>query len=143
MVDYRRPFRCEVITPKGRAFAGELVSAVFPAPDGLVGVLGGRGPLVTLLGSGPFTARELSGSRSVYFLSGGFAQFLDNVLTLLADECVPLREIDPEAAWRQIEQAQQMPRETPEQDQAREEALKAARDKFKLAQKHRKEAGEV
>jgi F-type H+-transporting ATPase subunit epsilon len=143
MVDYRRPFRCEVITPRGRAFAAELVSAIFPAPDGLVGVLGGRGPLVTLLGSGPFTARQLSGSPSVYYVAGGFARFHDNVLTLLADECLPIREIDPETAWQEIERAQQMPRGTPQDDELREEALEAARHKFKLAQKHRKETGEL
>ena len=123
--------------------AGEAVSAVFPAPDGLVGVLGGRGPLVVLLGSGPLTLRELGGGESVYFVSGGFARFNDNVLTLLTEECVPVHEIDPEATWQEIERAQQLPRETPEQAEMREEALQAAREKFRLAQKHRKQAGEL
>ncbi|HUT02042.1 MAG TPA: F0F1 ATP synthase subunit epsilon [Phycisphaerae bacterium] len=139
MPSYRRPFRCEVITPTGRAFAGEFASAVFPALDGLVGVLGGRGPLVMLLGSGPLTVREMDGAPTGYFLAGGFARFRDNVLTLLTAECLPLHEIDPEAAWREIQQATALPRETPEAEARREEALKAARDKFNLAQKHRKE----
>jgi len=141
MVDHRRPFRCEVFTPAGKAFAGELVSAIFPAPDGLVGVLGGRGPMVTLLGSGAFTAREIRGSRSVYFVAGGFARFKDNVLTLLADECMPVEQIDAEAAWKDIEQAQRLPEETPAQFEVRERTLKTARDKFNLAQKYRKETG--
>jgi F0F1-type ATP synthase epsilon subunit len=132
-----------VITPRGRAFAGELVSAVFPAPDGLVGVLGGRGPFVMLLGSGPLTVCEVNGSRSVYFVSGGFARFQENALALLTEECMPAGEIDPEVAWQEIEEAQRLPRETPELAEAREQALQAARDKFKLAQKYRKEIGEL
>lgn len=139
MPSYRRPFRCEVITPSGPAFAGELTSAVFPAPDGLVGVLGGRGPLVMLLGSGPLTVQEPGGTRMGYFLAGGFARFCDNVLTLLAGECIPIHEIDPEVAWGEIQQALALPRETPAEEARREEALKAARDKFNLAQKYRKE----
>ena len=143
MVEFRRPFRCEVFTPTGKAFAAELVSAIFPAPDGLVGVLGGRGPLVMLLGSGPFTAREMGGQRTVYFVAGGFARFKDNVLTLLTDQCMPVDEIDPEAAWREIERAQQLPEETSDQSELREQTLRTARDKFDLAQKYRKEAGEI
>ena len=141
MAKYRRSFRCEVITPEGPGFSGELVSAVFPAPDGLVGVLGGRGPMVTVLGSGPLTVQEAHGGRSVYFVTGGFAQFRRNVLTVLTGECLVIDRIDPEAAWREIQQAQSLPRETPPQKEAREEALQAARAKFKLAQKHREEAG--
>jgi len=138
--DYRKPFRCEVITPDGRGFSGELTSAVFPAPDGLVGVLGGRGPLVMLLGGGPLTVREPSEARTSYFVAGGFARFCDNALTLLASECTPIHEIDPEVAWREIQQALALPRETPEQEARREEALATARAKFSLVQKYRKEA---
>lgn len=139
MASYRRPFRCEVTTPKGRAFAGELISAIFPAPDGLVGVLGGRGPLLTLLGSGPLTVQPPAGGREVYYVAGGFARFADNVLTLLAEQCMPIRDIDPEAAWEEIQQAQEMPHETPAEQEAREQALQTARSKFKLAQKYSKE----
>ena len=139
MVSYRKVFRCEVLTPDGRALARELAGAVFPAPDGLVGVLGGRGPLVMLLGSGPLTVRDPDGTRSRYFVAGGFARFRDDVLTLMAAECIPIAEIDPEAAWEEIQQAQSMPDETPEQLARREEALATARSKFGLAQKYRKE----
>jgi F-type H+-transporting ATPase subunit epsilon len=143
MVDFRRPFQCEVITPETKVFAGEVVSAIFPAPDGLVGVLGGRGPLVTLLGSGSFTVRGMDGRREEYFVTGGFARFCDNALTLLAEECLPIEAIDAERAWDEIQQAQKLPRETPEQIALRDEALEAARAKFKLAQKFRKQAGDV
>ena len=143
MVAFSKPFRCEVITPTGRVFAGELIAARFPAPDGLVGVLGGRGPLAMLLGAGPLTVRETSGAEAVYFVAGGFARFLDNVLTLLPQECEALDQIDSEEAWREIEAAQKLPRETPEQRRRRDDALHAARTKFSMAQKFRKDMDEL
>ena len=143
MVDFHRQFHCEVITPEGPVFAGEAVSAIFPAPDGLVGVLGGRGPLATLLSGGPLTVRQAEGSENEYYVAGGFARFHENTLVLLAEECVPIEAIDAEAAWQQIQRAQAMPRETDEQIALRDQALDAARAKFKLAQKHRKRTGQV
>ncbi len=142
MPSLNRPFRCEVITPEGRAFGGELTSATFPAPDGLVGVLGGRGPLVMLLGSGQLTVRELSGEEASYFVAGGFARFMDNALTLMAEECDPVPEIDAEDAWTRIEAAQDLPQETETQARARDEALQRARNRFRLAQLYRQEMEE-
>lgn len=143
MVSYLREFRCEVVTPEGHVFSGELSSARFPAEDGLVGVLGGRGPLVMLLGSGPFTIRQSSGEEALYFVAGGFARFSNNKLTVLAEQCQPIQDIDPEDAWKDIEAAQKLPGETPEQKEIRELALEAARNKFNMAQKYQQEIGEI
>ena len=142
MVSYYREFRCDVITPEGNVFSGELSAAKFPAQDGLIGVLGGRGPLVMLLGSGPFSIRQASGEEALYFVAGGFARFQNNALTILAEQCQPVHEIDPEDAWKDILKAQDLPRDTAEQKEIREEALEAARNKFNMAQRYKQEAGE-
>jgi F-type H+-transporting ATPase subunit epsilon len=142
MVSYYREFRCDVITPEGSVFTGELTAARFPAQDGLVGVLGGRGPLVMLLGSGPFSIRQTSGEEALYFVAGGFARFQNNALTILAEQCQLVRDIDPEEAWKDIVKAQGLPLETPEQKQIREESLEAARNKFNMAQRYKQETGE-
>ena len=139
MVSYSREFRCDVVTPEGRVFSGELTSAQFPAEDGLVGVLGGRGPLVMLLGSGPFTIRQSSGEEALYFVAGGFARFQNNTLTILAEQCQPVQDIDAEEAWKDIEAAQKLPADTPEQKELQAEALEAARNKFNMAQKYNQE----
>jgi len=142
MVSYSRAFRCDVVTPEGTVFAGELLGAKFPAQDGLIGVLGGRGPLVMLLGSGPFSVRQTTGAEALYFVAGGFAQFQNNALTLLAEQCQAVQDIDAEAAWQDILKAEKLPDETAEQKQIRGEALEAARNKFNMAQKYSQETGE-
>ncbi len=139
MVSYSKAFRCDVVTPEGTVFSGELVGAKFPAQDGLIGVLGGRGPLVMLLGSGPFSVRQTNGDEALYFVAGGFAQFQNNALTLLAEQCQAVQDIDPEAAWQEILKAQKLPAETDEQKEICEEALEAARTKFNMAQKYSQE----
>ncbi len=143
MVRYSRAFRCDVVTPEGTVFSGELVGAKFPAQDGLIGVLGGRGPLVMLLGSGPFSVRQTNDEEALFFVAGGFAQFQNNALTILAEQCQAVGDIDPEAAWQEILRAQKMPVDTPEQKELCKEAIEAARNKFDMAQKYSQEADEV
>lgn len=139
MVSYSKAFRCDVVTPEGNVFSGELVGAKFPAQDGLIGILGGRGPLVMLLGSGPFSVRQTNGEEALFFVAGGFARFQNNALTLLAEQCQAVGDIDAEAAWQDILQAQKLPAETPEQKEIREEAIDAAKNKFNMAQKYSQE----
>jgi len=137
MGEFRRPFRCEVFTPQGPGESVEAASVVLPATDGLVGVLGGRAPLVAQMGSGPLTIKAIDGRRCEYFVQGGFAQMNDDVLTILAEGCVPVDQLDPEAVWDEIQQARQMPKETDAELARRDMALRTARLKFKLIQQRR------
>ena len=137
MVSYHREFRCDVITPEGSVFSGASTYARFPAQDGLIGVLGGRGPLVMLLGSGPLSIRQTSGEEVLYFVAGGFAKFRNNALTILAEQCQALEDIDPEEAWSDIVKARDLPRDTPEQQEFRDEAIDVARNKFNMAQRYK------
>ena len=83
--------------------------------------------------------RQTSGEEGLYFVAGGFARFQNDVLTILAEQCQPVADIDPEDAWKDIEKAQTLPAETAEQKEIRNEALDAARNKFNMAQKYHQE----
>lgn len=132
-----RTFHCEVLTPEGRYYAADVRMVVFPAADGLVGILPGRAPLVAELGAGMLTITAPGGEKDEYYLARGFAQVREDTMTILADECLPLAEIDPEQAWDEIESARAMPQDTPGAVARRGRLLDAARTKFRLAQKHR------
>ncbi len=139
---YRRVFRYELFTPEGSAGSDEAISATFPALDGQVGVLGGRGPMVSLLGAGPLTIETLDGQRREYFVSGGFAQVRDGLLTVLAEQCLPVDQIDLEAAWAELQEALKLPTQTDRERAWRDEAVAAARKKFNLTQKRRRRGWE-
>ena len=134
MPPYRKPFRCEILTPTGRRCDCEAVSVVFPATDGQYGVMGGRTPLVTMLGSGVLSVEPVSGELLEFFLAGGFATVRENTLIILADDCQAAGEIDREEAWEAIAQARAMPGETDEEFELRSEALDVARKRFALVQ---------
>jgi F-type H+-transporting ATPase subunit epsilon len=144
MPPYRKPFRCEILTPTGRRCACEAVSVVFPAMDGQYGVMGGRTPLVTTLGAGVLSVEPVKGDIREFFMAGGFATVRENTLIILADECRGAGEIGREEAWEAIEQARAMPSDTDEEFELRCVALDLARKRFALVQtkgKGRREGG--
>lgn len=130
-------FTVELVTPTGVSESMEAISAVVPAGDGQVGILGGRAPLVASLGAGRMTTTGRDGSVREYFVAGGFARMRDDVLTVLAEECTPVEKIDPDAAWDDIAKALKLPLETDEQLAHRDEALQIARTRFRLVQERR------
>jgi F-type H+-transporting ATPase subunit epsilon len=79
-----------VISPSGTLFAGPVDSVVFPAWDGLMGVLPGHAPLLALLRPGTVSARPASSSlthtRPLSFgVTGGFADVGPTHVRLIAD----------------------------------------------------------
>ena len=142
MPPYKRPFHCDILTPLGSLCACDAVSVVFPALDGQYGVMGGRTPLVTMLGAGVLSVEPTGGDFLEFFLSGGFATVRDSRLTILADECQAVSEIDREHAWEAITRARAMARETQEEFELRNEALETARKRFSLVQKKGKKKRE-
>ena len=135
-VRYQKRFEFEVLTPEGRVCFIEAVSVVFPASDGMVGVLGRRGPMVALMGAGPLTVKPAEGDDLEYYVAGGFAHSRSGLLTLTAEECVPIAELSRDEAWREIERARAMPTRTTEELDRRQVRLDVAHVKFNLAQRY-------
>ncbi|MBT3199699.1 MAG: F0F1 ATP synthase subunit epsilon [Phycisphaerales bacterium] len=142
MAPYKRPFHCEILTPLGSRCACDAVSVVFPAMDGQYGVMGGRTPLVTMLGVGVLSVEPVKGDTLEFFLSGGFATVRENTLVVLANECEVASEIDREEAWEAISTARAMADDTDEEFELRNEALDIARKRFALVQKKGKDRKE-
>jgi len=135
MSKYLRPFQCDILTPDGHRERNEALSVVLPASDGMVGVLGGRSPLVTTIGAGSLTVDPTGGEpQKHYYVAGGFARMCDDVLTVLTEECCSIKDLDGEEAWRDIERARVMPMDTEAQIARRDERLSAAQAKFNLVQ---------
>jgi F-type H+-transporting ATPase subunit epsilon len=137
MEPQRKAFHCEIATPRGQVYAGEAVGVIFPARDGQMGVWAGMAPTISSLGSGALTLTLPDGKTQRMFVHGGTAQVNDDGLRLLADECTPASDLNPEQLWEEIQKARRMPGETHAQATAREKAVALAREKFRLAQEVR------
>ena len=79
-----RKLRVSVITPTAVGFVGEGESVIIPAYDGLMGVLYGHAPLMTLLGEGEVVVRDGSEEHRIG-VAGGFLQVVDNEVSVLAE----------------------------------------------------------
>jgi F-type H+-transporting ATPase subunit epsilon len=82
-------FRCVIVTPEQQVLDESATQAIVPAWDGQIGILTGRAPLLTKLGSGPMRVDLPGAQRRTFRINGGIAQMKDNRLTILTEEATP------------------------------------------------------
>jgi F-type H+-transporting ATPase subunit epsilon len=115
-----KTFKFLLITPERVVVDREATFVAFPAFDGELGVLANRAPLIARLGAGELRVESPQGEAR-YFVAGGFAQMVDNKLTILSEEARPPSELDRAKAAAELSAALTAP--------ARDEAALAARDR--------------
>jgi F-type H+-transporting ATPase subunit epsilon len=128
------PITCSVITPERQVLQTTAHSVVFPAHDGLVGILKDRAPLLCEVGVGPLRV-EASGGIKELFVVGGFAQVLDNQVTILTERAIPVEEISREKAEAALAEAEKMPTTDQAAVTTRQKAIDRARAQIHLAKK--------
>ncbi|MCG3128291.1 MAG: ATP synthase epsilon chain [Phycisphaerae bacterium] len=93
-----------VITPERSVLDEDADMVVIPAHDGEVGVLNLRAPLMCELGVGMLRfERDGRGTRMA--IDGGFAQVLDNSVTVLTSDVVPAEDVSDAMASSAAEAA--------------------------------------
>ncbi len=97
-------FQLSVVTPEKAVLDGEVTSVIFPAHDGEIGILHGRAPLLYRLGIGRLKAETAEGTK-ILFIDGGFAQMVDNRLTILTEQALAPSEIDADRAEAALKKA--------------------------------------
>jgi F-type H+-transporting ATPase subunit epsilon len=125
-------FKCSVITPERAVLECDANFVAFPAHDGEMGVLFNRAPLVCKLGIGPLRV-ESTGAKHVLLIDGGFAEVVDNRVTILTEQAVKPDQIDRAAAQQSLDEAREMKITDDASYIARDNAFKRARAKLKLA----------
>ncbi|HKQ47683.1 MAG TPA: ATP synthase F1 subunit epsilon [Phycisphaerae bacterium] len=128
------PITCSVITPERQVLQTTANSVVFPAHDGLVGILKDRAPLLCELGAGPLRVEGGGGTREL-FVDGGFAQVLDNQVTILTERAIPVEDLTREKAQAALSDAEKMPASDEAAVTARQKAIDRAKAQIHLAKK--------
>jgi len=129
-------FHCSVITPERAVLEAEATFVAFPAHDGEVGILPGRAPLLFRMGIGELRVESPQGDRN-FFVDGGFAQMVENRLTLLTEQAKALDEIDRAAAERALAEARRMPTVSDAEFAARQRAVRRAETQIHLSESAR------
>ena len=113
--------------PSARCSRRDATFVAFPAYDGEVGILPDRAPLLAQLGHRRAAGRERRRASASLFVSGGFAQMVDNRLTLLTEEASEVSAIAPAAAEEGLAAARALPATSDEAWRKRQRAYDRAR----------------
>jgi len=124
---------CSVITPEERVLDTEATSIIIPAHDGQIGIMKDRAPLLCELGIGVLHIEGGSASGKDFFIDGGFAQVLDNEVTILTEKAAPAEKISRADAQKALAAAEAMPIPDEAASEARTRAIARAKVKLKLA----------
>ena len=95
----------DLVSPERLLLSTEAEMVTIPGSEGEMGVMAGHMPLITTLRPGVVT---LSGDRADrFYVTGGFAEVNPKKLTVLAEEAVPLAELDAAALDKRIKDAEE------------------------------------
>lgn len=126
-------FQLSVVTPERAVLECEARSVIFPAHDGQTGILTNRAPLLCQLGVGPLKVDEAGGSSHVLVIDGGFAQMVENRLTILTESAKEASDVDREAAQRALKEAMAREAHTEAEHMARRRDIERARTELKVS----------
>ena len=124
-------FQLSVVTPEKIALEREARFVAVPAHDGEMGILCNRAPLLVRLTAGTLRI-EGEGEKSALYIDGGFAQMVDNRLTILTEDARTAEEIDSEAAEASLKDAQETRAVGDEEIDARDKSVQRARAQLRL-----------
>jgi F-type H+-transporting ATPase subunit epsilon len=92
----------ELVSPERLLVSESVEMVVVPGTEGDFGVLGGHAPTVSSIRPGVLAVFENGAVTSRMFLAGGFAEVTPERCTVLADDAMPLEEIDRAEAEKSI-----------------------------------------
>lgn len=127
----RKTFDCAIITPEAKVFDGPVQFVALPAHDGEIGILRDRAPLLCKLGIGVLRLQESAGGKK-WFVDGGFAQVIENRLTVLTQRAVAPEAVIRAAAEQALDEAQRIEIHDDATRQAHNDAIARARAQLKL-----------
>lgn len=92
----------ELVSPERLLVSEPVEMVVVPGAEGDFGVLAGHSAMVSAVRTGVLAVFENGSVTSRIFVAGGFAEVTPERCTVLAEEAVPLDEIDREALEKSV-----------------------------------------
>jgi len=87
-------FHFELVSPEKLLFSGEVESVVVPGAEGAFTVLKDHAPVMSTLKPGLVEVSQGAGKALRLFVRGGFADVAAGGLTILAEQAIPVEELD-------------------------------------------------
>lgn len=118
----------ELVSPARLMMSEQVDMVVVPGGEGDFGALPRHAPMITTVRPGVIEVYEDNKVRDRIFVAGGFAEVNEVRCTVLAEEAMPVADIDPATVERRLKDAREALGEaaTPEAAHAAERALAVA-----------------
>ena len=107
--------RCKLITRKKRVLDAQVKYASVPLWDGKAGFMAESAPFVARVGYGRLRVDMPDGGEKAWFIDGGFMQCVDNTVTILASDAVPVEELNAQEARAELAEANARKSEDPKE----------------------------
>ena len=118
-------FTFELVSPERILFSGPVAQVVVPGEDGDMTILANHAPVMTTLRAGIVAVSEDKGAAKRLYVRGGFADVTAAGLTILAEQAIPVEEINLDKLAGDIKNAEDDVRDAKSDD-----ARKAAEAKL-------------
>jgi len=139
-----KKIKFKIVTPERTVFEEEVDQATLPVTDGEVTILPDHRSYIASLKAGEIMLRK-DGKEIEMAISGGFIEFDNNKLVVLADTAEHAEEIDLKRAEEARVRAEQLKKEKVIMDESEFARVAAAVEKemarIKVARKHRTKRG--
>lgn len=113
---------CDIVSAEESLFSGLVEYVVAAGEEGDLGIWPHHAPLLTRLKPGPVRVKKQNGEEEIFYVSGGFLEVQQQLVTVLADTADRAENMDEAAA----EQARERAREALEGKQSEMDYSRAA-----------------
>src|SRR6185437_1593661 len=96
----------DLVSPERLLLSANADMVTVPGTEGYMGVMAGHAPLVSTLRAGMVDVL-VDGKDDRYFIKGGFAEINPEKITVLAEEAIPMTELDLAVLDQRIRDAQE------------------------------------
>ena len=96
----------DLVSPERLLLSQPVDMVTVSGTEGYMGVMAGHMPLVSALRAGMIDMKN-DGVDTRYFIRGGFAEVSATQITVLADEAIPMTELDLAVLDQRIKDAQE------------------------------------
>jgi len=97
----------ELVSPERHLMSAEVEQVTVPGTEGEFTVLARHAPVLSTVRPGVLSVVQDGGSEERIFVRGGFAEVNPDGLTVLAEEAIPMADLDRDALAQQIQNAEE------------------------------------
>ena len=99
--------RFELVSPERLLMSDDVAQVDVPGAEGDFGVLPQHAPAIATLRAGVLMVRGPDNAKREVFVRGGFAEVRPDMLTVLAEQAIPVEEIDEATLVQEIQNAEE------------------------------------